>query len=201
MRSLPQGRYHVGVRPNHIELAQSRSNPIADASDRLARRKINGSETYVHGQHGDLTIIASVGGIPRLRSWRGPYTSILIPTGYSSSTVQASSSRFLSKPAAGEGGTLMAQIEFKKPCAQLCAVAEDDRGLCAATNRHGMGGRRRLRAPGAVGVRQDHAAQHRLGTALADRRTRAARRRDVTQLPTSQRNIARCFSSPSSTIR
>ena len=62
MRSLPQGHYQIGVRPNHIELAQSRSNAVAmPVTVELA--EINGSETYVHGQHGDLTMIASVDGI------------------------------------------------------------------------------------------------------------------------------------------
>jgi glycerol transport system ATP-binding protein len=60
--ALPEGDYEVGVRPNHVDLAQSRNAAVAiPVVVELA--EINGSETYIHGQHGDLTMIASVNGI------------------------------------------------------------------------------------------------------------------------------------------
>ena len=54
-------------------------------------------------------------------------------------------------------------------------------GLCAEAAAVRVRGRRRLRAAGAVGLRQDHAAQHHLGPAAAERGARPVRpaRRDA----------------------
>ncbi len=62
MSALSEGDYLVGVRPNHIELDHSRKDTVAvPVTVELA--EINGSETYIHGKHGELTMIASVAGI------------------------------------------------------------------------------------------------------------------------------------------
>ena len=62
MRALAPGDYRVGVRANHIDLAQPHHGavPIPVAVE-LA--EINGSETYIHAQHGDITMIALVEGV------------------------------------------------------------------------------------------------------------------------------------------
>ena len=62
MRGLPDGDYRVGVRPNHITLDRSRADSVA-VPVTVELSEVNGSETYIHGQHGELTMIASVEGI------------------------------------------------------------------------------------------------------------------------------------------
>ncbi len=62
MRALPEGEYRVGVRPNHINLNRQRDDSVA-IPVAVALAEVNGSETYIHGQHGELTMIASVEGI------------------------------------------------------------------------------------------------------------------------------------------
>lgn len=62
MRALPEGDYQVGVRPNHIGLNRLRDDAVAIPVT-VALAEVNGSETYIHGQHGELTMVASVEGI------------------------------------------------------------------------------------------------------------------------------------------
>ena len=62
MRAVPEGEYRVGVRPNHIRLDR-RSDDAVAIPVTVALAEVNGSETYIHGQHGGLTMIASVEGI------------------------------------------------------------------------------------------------------------------------------------------
>ena len=62
MRAVPEGEYRVGVRPNHIKLDR-RSDDAVAIPVTVALAEVNGSETYIHGQHGGLTMIASVEGI------------------------------------------------------------------------------------------------------------------------------------------
>ena len=57
-------------------------------------------------------------------------------------------------------------------------------------------GRRRLCAARAVGLRQDHAAQHHFGADPSLARAAAVRRPDVTGLSTQERNIAQVFQFP-----
>ena len=62
MRALAQGDYWVGLRANHIDLAQPHAGtvPIPVAVE-LA--EISGSETYIHARHADMTLIACVEGV------------------------------------------------------------------------------------------------------------------------------------------
>jgi glycerol transport system ATP-binding protein len=62
MRTLSDGQYRVGVRPNHIELDRRHGDVVAIPVT-VALAEVNGSETYVHGQYGALTMVASVQGI------------------------------------------------------------------------------------------------------------------------------------------
>ncbi len=62
MRALPEGNYRVGVRPNHIGLDRLDDDVVAIPVT-VALAEVNGSETYVHGQYGALTMVASVEGI------------------------------------------------------------------------------------------------------------------------------------------
>ncbi len=62
MRALPPGDYRVGVRANHIGVAQRAGNGgVIRATVELA--EINGSETYVHARHSDFTLIALLEGV------------------------------------------------------------------------------------------------------------------------------------------
>ncbi len=61
MQALAAGDYQVGVRPNHIGL--DRLDDVVAIPVAVALSEVNGSETYIHGQHGELKMIASVGGV------------------------------------------------------------------------------------------------------------------------------------------
>ncbi len=62
MRPLPPGDYRVGVRANHINVAQGPGNGgVIRATVELA--EINGSETYIHARHSDFTLIALLEGV------------------------------------------------------------------------------------------------------------------------------------------
>jgi glycerol transport system ATP-binding protein len=61
MRALAPGDYRVGVRANHIDLAQPHHGVPIPVTVELA--EINGSETYIHAQHSDMTMIALVEGV------------------------------------------------------------------------------------------------------------------------------------------
>ena len=70
--------YRVGVRANHIELAQSRADatPIPVAVE-LA--EISGSETYIHARHADMSDDCAGRGRPRPTASARPSVSILDP--------------------------------------------------------------------------------------------------------------------------
>ena len=62
MRALAPGDYRVGVRANHIDLAQ----PHQDAAPipvTVELAEIDGSETYIHARHGDMAMVALVDGV------------------------------------------------------------------------------------------------------------------------------------------
>jgi glycerol transport system ATP-binding protein len=62
MRALPPGDYRVGVRANHIELAQPHPGAVPiPVTVELA--EISGSETYIHARHADMTMVALVEGV------------------------------------------------------------------------------------------------------------------------------------------
>ncbi len=62
MRALPPGDYRVGVRAGHIGLAgHAEFGCLIPAKVELA--EINGSETYVHAEHGDFQMIALLQGV------------------------------------------------------------------------------------------------------------------------------------------
>jgi glycerol transport system ATP-binding protein len=62
MRALAPGDYRVGVRANHIDLAQPHSGAVAiPVAVELA--EISGSETYLHARHADITLVACVEGV------------------------------------------------------------------------------------------------------------------------------------------
>jgi glycerol transport system ATP-binding protein len=62
MRGLPSGSYRIGVRPNHLSLANGQGEGVPiEATVDLA--EISGSETYLHLRHGALEFIAQVKGV------------------------------------------------------------------------------------------------------------------------------------------
>ena len=62
MRALAPGDYRLGVRANHIDLAQPHHGAVAiPVTVELA--EISGSETYIHAGHGAMTMIALVEGV------------------------------------------------------------------------------------------------------------------------------------------
>ena len=62
MRALAPGDYRVGVRANHIELAQPRPGAVPIPVE-VELAEISGSETYIHARHADMTMIALVEGV------------------------------------------------------------------------------------------------------------------------------------------
>jgi len=62
MRALPPGDYRVGVRADHIALAGHAENDCLIRA-KVALAEINGSETYVHVEHGDFEMIALLQGV------------------------------------------------------------------------------------------------------------------------------------------
>ncbi len=62
MRAVAPGDYRVGLRSNHIDLAETGRSAVAiPVIVELA--EINGSETYIHARHGDLAMVAQVEGV------------------------------------------------------------------------------------------------------------------------------------------
>jgi len=62
MGALAPGDYWVGVRANHIGLVDPRGRATA-ISLSVMLTEINGSETYIHAQNGDLKLIALLEGV------------------------------------------------------------------------------------------------------------------------------------------
>jgi glycerol transport system ATP-binding protein len=62
MRGLAAGEYRVGIRANHVgvvaDVPQSAAIPVE-----VELAEISGSETYIHGRHGDLILIARLQGV------------------------------------------------------------------------------------------------------------------------------------------
>ena len=62
MRTLPPGDYRVGLRANQLDVVRrSTDSGVLEATVALA--EINGSETYVHARHHDVTVIAQLEGV------------------------------------------------------------------------------------------------------------------------------------------
>ena len=111
MRALPPGDYRVGVRANHIGVAQRAGNGgVIRATVELA--EINGSETYVHARHSDFTLIALLEGVhefalgEEINLHLDPDRLFVFDGagGLAAAAAQSGQSR---------GGALMARIEFK----------------------------------------------------------------------------------------
>jgi glycerol transport system ATP-binding protein len=62
LQSVPDGKYIFGVRPNHLFLTES-SNNNAAVRVKVALAEINGSETFVHVNHGDTHLVIQEDGI------------------------------------------------------------------------------------------------------------------------------------------
>lgn len=62
MRGVPNGDYRAGLRANHVGVnGKAAGNATLPALAELG--EISGSETFVHGRHGDLTLIARLQGV------------------------------------------------------------------------------------------------------------------------------------------
>lgn len=62
LQSVPDGRYIFGVRPNHLFLTNgSEKNAVIHVKVALA--EINGSETFIHVNHGDTHLVVQEDGI------------------------------------------------------------------------------------------------------------------------------------------
>ena len=98
---------------------------------------------------------------------------------------------------AGAEEAAMARIDFEAVAHSYVGPSARAAGLRAEAAAVRLRGRRRLCAAGAVGLRQDHPAQHHLGLAGHPSEGRVLfDRRDVTRLPPAQRNIAQVFQFP-----
>jgi|SRR5882672_6035577 len=62
MRGLNEGDYRIGIRANHVGVVAA-STQSAAVSTEVALAEISGSETYIHGRHGDLDLIARLDGV------------------------------------------------------------------------------------------------------------------------------------------
>ncbi|MRR39574.1 ABC transporter ATP-binding protein, partial [bacterium] len=62
LKSIPDGNYIFGVRPNHLFLTDGRGNN-AEIRVKVALAEINGSETFIHVNHGDTHLVVQEDGI------------------------------------------------------------------------------------------------------------------------------------------
>jgi len=69
---LADGRYRIGIRPHHLELARAGETAGLAAFDaRVALSEVTGSETFLHADHGDDRIVALVHGVRRIEPGDG----------------------------------------------------------------------------------------------------------------------------------
>jgi glycerol transport system ATP-binding protein len=66
MKALPEGDYRFGIRSNHFFLSRH-SNDDAKIQAKVALAEINGSETFIHFNHGDSRLVAQEDGIHSYR--------------------------------------------------------------------------------------------------------------------------------------
>jgi glycerol transport system ATP-binding protein len=64
MKSLANGAYSLGLRVNHLGMAQ-RSNADVAMPATVALAEINGSETYLHAEHQGLRVVSQIEGVHR----------------------------------------------------------------------------------------------------------------------------------------
>jgi glycerol transport system ATP-binding protein len=62
MSALGNGDYRIGIRANHVGVAPASAHSAAVPTE-LELAEISGSETYIHGRHGDLGIVARIDGV------------------------------------------------------------------------------------------------------------------------------------------
>jgi glycerol transport system ATP-binding protein len=66
LKSVPDGKYIFGVRPNHLFLTNG-SEKNAEIRVKVALAEINGSETFIHVNHGDMHLVVQEDGIHPLQ--------------------------------------------------------------------------------------------------------------------------------------
>jgi glycerol transport system ATP-binding protein len=62
LRGLPNGPYHLGVRPNHV-LTSRRDPSDIEIRTRVELAEINGSETSIHFEHGGFSWVSRQDGV------------------------------------------------------------------------------------------------------------------------------------------
>ncbi|MDZ4165610.1 MAG: ABC transporter ATP-binding protein [Smithellaceae bacterium] len=62
LQSVPEGKYIFGVRPNHLFLTNG-SEKNAEIRVKVALAEINGSETFIHVNHGEMHLVVQEDGI------------------------------------------------------------------------------------------------------------------------------------------
>ena len=62
LQTVPDGRYIFGVRPNHLFLNNGSENNAA-IRVKVVLAEINGSETFIHVNHGDTHLVVQEDGI------------------------------------------------------------------------------------------------------------------------------------------
>ena len=62
LRELAPGRYHFGIRANHLSMQRSREQDVALPA-RVDLAEVNGSETFVHVHHGSLSWVVQEEGV------------------------------------------------------------------------------------------------------------------------------------------
>jgi glycerol transport system ATP-binding protein len=62
LAGVPDGRYRVGFRPNHLQIHRPEGDPVAFAST-IAITEITGSESFIHVDHGEDRWVALTHGV------------------------------------------------------------------------------------------------------------------------------------------
>lgn len=63
MNALPDGKYKLGVRANHIRIGDVEKGHFIPVLSQVELAEIGGSQTYLHLRHGDLRFVAEIAGV------------------------------------------------------------------------------------------------------------------------------------------
>ena len=184
--ALADGQYTVGIRPHQMLLKEPAGKSLMlEARVTTTRSPARKASSICRPA---ISMVALMHGVHRL-------TVDEKATLYSW-TSRASSVRPAEADSAPARGADHGEDHARPAGSFISSRSEVECRLRAEGAELRMGGRRRLCSARTLRLWQDHAAQHHFRPAGSLARQRPVRRKDVTRLPTEQRNIAQVFQFP-----